>query len=108
MSSRRTAPRGRCGSASSRQQTQPGPRSSSAGRSPGRWRSAATVSFTVAQAVAAAEAVERGLDRRAAAGGDVAGMTPMVVLMIGRLDDWLKAVIERAGLAIDPACLLYT
>lgn len=63
----------------------------------------ATVSFTVAQAVAAAEAVERGLDRRAAAGGDVAGMTPMVVLMIGRLDDWLKTVIERDGLAIDPA-----
>ena len=62
----------------------------------------ATVSFTVAQAIAAAEAVERGLDRRAADGGDIAGMCPMVVLMIGRLDDWLKAQIERDGLAVDP------
>ena len=63
----------------------------------------ATVSFTVAQAVAAAEAAERGLDRRAAEGGDVSGITPIVVLMIGRLDDWMKVVIDRDGLAVDPA-----
>ena len=62
----------------------------------------ATVSFTVSQAIAAAEAMERGLDRRAAAGGDVSGMVPMVVLMIGRLDDWLKVLVERDGLAVDP------
>ena len=30
-------------------------------------------------------------------------MTPIVVLMIGRLDDWMKVVIERDGLAVDPA-----
>ena len=60
-----------------------------------------TVSFTVAQALAAAEAVERGLDRRAKI-GDVAGMTPFVTIMIGRLDDWMKAVIERDALAVDP------
>src|SRR5450759_291325 len=29
-------------------------------------------------------------------------MTPMVTLMIGRLDDWLKALIERDGLSVDP------
>lgn len=63
----------------------------------------ATVSFTVAQAVAAAEAAERGLDRRAAEGLDVSGITPIAVLMIGRLDDWMKVVIERDGLAVDPA-----
>jgi len=62
-----------------------------------------TVSFTVSQAVAAAEAIERGLARRQAAGGDISGMTPMVVLMIGRLDDWLKVLVERDGLAVDPA-----
>jgi transaldolase len=63
----------------------------------------ATVSFTVSQAVAAAEAMERGLNRRAAAGADVSGMVLVVVLMIGRLDDWLKVLVERDGLAVDPA-----
>lgn len=63
----------------------------------------ATVSFTVAQAVAAAEAVERGLRRREARSLDVSSMMPIVTLMVGRLDDWLKAVIERDGLAVSPA-----
>jgi transaldolase len=62
-----------------------------------------TVSFTVAQAIAAAEAVERGLARRESAGEDTSAMTPWVVLMVGRLDDWLKALVERDGLAVDPA-----
>jgi len=61
-----------------------------------------TVSFTVPQALAAAEAVERGLKRRAGAGGDVANMAPMVTIMIGRLDDWLKVLIDRDNLAVDP------
>ena len=63
----------------------------------------ATVSFTVPQALAAAEAAERGLRRREAAGGDTATMDPIVVLMIGRLDDWMKMLVERDGLAVDPA-----
>ena len=62
----------------------------------------ATVSFTVAQAVAAAEAVERGLRRRAEQGGDIASMTPVVTMMVGRLDDWMKALVERDGIAIHP------
>ena len=62
----------------------------------------ATVSFTVAQAVAAAEAAERGLERRAAEGLDVGGLVPIAVLMIGRLDDWMKVLVERDGLAVDP------
>ena len=63
----------------------------------------ATVSFTVSQAIAAAEAIERGLRRRHGAGGDISGMTPIVVLMIGRLDDWMKAVIDRDNLAVEPS-----
>ena len=63
----------------------------------------ATVSFTVAQALAAAEAGERGLRRREAAGESNERVTPIVVLMIGRLDDWMKATVERDGLAVDPA-----
>jgi transaldolase len=65
----------------------------------------ATVSFTVAQAVAVADAVERGLDSRAVAGGDTAGMSPVCTLMVGRLDDWMRAVVERDGIAIHPDAL---
>ena len=61
-----------------------------------------TVSFTVPQAIAVAEAVERGLDRRAADGLDVASMTPIATIMIGRLDDWMKVVVERDNLAVHP------
>jgi transaldolase len=62
----------------------------------------ATVSFTVPQALAAAEAVERGLARRAAAGEDTASMSPIVTIMIGRLDDWMKVLVERDDLAVHP------
>ena len=62
----------------------------------------ATVSFSVPQAVAAAEAVERGLARRDAAGRDVASMAPVITLMVGRLDDWMKVLVERDDIALDP------
>jgi|tagenome__1003787_1003787.scaffolds.fasta_scaffold20743953_1 transaldolase len=61
-----------------------------------------TVVFTVAQCLAAAEAVERGLRRFEAAGGDTSRFDPVCSLMIGRLDDWVKAVVERDGIALDP------
>jgi len=62
----------------------------------------ATVSFTVPQALAAGAAVERGLDRRATAGEDVSSMTPIVTIMVGRLDDWMKVLVERDGLSVHP------
>ena len=62
----------------------------------------ATVSFTVPQALAAAEAVERGLARRAAAGEETASMSPIVTIMIGRLDDWMKVLVERDDIALHP------
>lgn len=65
----------------------------------------ATVSFTVAQAIAVAEAVERGLARMAAGGGDAASMTPVVTMMIGRLDDWMRVLVERDSIAIHPDAL---
>ncbi len=61
-----------------------------------------TVSFTLPQAIAVAEAVERGLERRAAAGEDVASMSPIATIMIGRLDDWMKVLVERDDLAVHP------
>lgn len=65
----------------------------------------ATVSFTVAQAVAVAEAVERGLDRRTAAGLPTEGMGPVATIMGGRLDDWLKTVAAQQGLLLTPGAL---
>jgi transaldolase len=65
----------------------------------------ATVSFTVPQAVAVAEAVERGLRRREAEALDVASMHPVCTIMFGRLDDWMRAVAERDGLAVRPDAL---
>ncbi len=62
----------------------------------------ATVSFTVPQAIAAAEAVQRGLARREAAGVDTSGMRPVITMMIGRLDDWMKAVSERDAIIVRP------
>lgn len=64
-----------------------------------------TVSFTVAQAVAAGEAIERGLKRREAEGKDTSTMGPVVTLMGGRLDDWIKIVAKRDNLFLDPGHL---
>jgi len=65
----------------------------------------ATVCFTVPQALAVAEAVERGLGRREAAGQDVAGMAPVCTIMVGRLDDWLHVLANRDGVIADPGYL---
>ena len=65
----------------------------------------ATVSFTLPQCVAVAEAVERGLKRRESDGHDVSRMGPVCTVMVGRLDDWLKAVMDRDGITTDPGHL---
>jgi transaldolase len=65
----------------------------------------ATVCFTVAQAIAVAEAVERGLDAFTARGGDAGRMTPVCTIMIGRLDDWMRVLVERDDIAIHPDAL---
>jgi transaldolase len=62
----------------------------------------ATVSFTLPQCIAVAEAVERGLTRREKEGKDIARMGPVCTIMVGRLDDWLKVVAEKEGVTIDP------
>jgi transaldolase len=55
----------------------------------------ATVSFCVPQAIAVAEAVERGLNRRAAEGKDIENMAPVCTIMVGRMDDWLHILEKR-------------
>jgi transaldolase len=65
----------------------------------------ATVSFTVPQALAVGDAIERGLKRREAAGLPVETMSPVCTIMVGRTDDWMKAVCKRDAIAVDSAIL---
>jgi transaldolase len=55
----------------------------------------ATVCFTLPQCIAVAEED----------GKDIASMGPVCTIMVGRLDDWLKVVMERDGITIDPGHL---
>jgi transaldolase len=62
----------------------------------------ATVCFTVPQALAVAEAVERGFNRRAAEGKPTANMAPVCTIMIGRTDDWMHVLEKRDSIAVAP------
>jgi transaldolase len=65
----------------------------------------ATVSFTVPQAITVAEAVERGMERRKKEGKDISTMSPVCTIMVGRLDDWLKVVMNKKGIVTEPGYL---
>jgi transaldolase len=65
----------------------------------------ATVCFTLPQCIAVAEAVERGLTRREREGKDIASMGPVCTIMVGRLDDWLKVLLERRPISVDPGII---
>ncbi len=65
----------------------------------------ATVSFTLPQAIAVGEAVERGLKRREAEGKSIAGMSPVCTIMVGRTDDWMQVLAKRDNIAIEPGFL---
>jgi transaldolase len=59
----------------------------------------------VPQAAAVAEAIERGLERREREGLEIGSMGPVCTIMVGRLDDWMKAVAAHDGSTVDPASL---
>lgn len=65
----------------------------------------ATVCFTLPQCVAVAEAVERGLKRREREGKEIKTMGPVCTIMVGRLDDWLKLLLEKENISVDPGHL---
>jgi transaldolase len=65
----------------------------------------ATVSFTVPQAITVAEAVERGMERRRKEGMDISAMSPVCTIMVGRLDDWLKVIMNKKGIVTEPGYL---
>ncbi|MEE8437586.1 MAG: transaldolase family protein [Candidatus Neomarinimicrobiota bacterium] len=62
----------------------------------------ATVSFSVPQAIAAAEAVERGLRKAEANGINTDSITPYITIMVGRIDDHLRRVMSREKIIVDP------
>ena len=65
----------------------------------------ATVSFTVPQAIAVGEAVDRGLQRREAEGLATDDMTPVTTIMVGRTDDWIQVVTKRDDIIVSPQYL---
>jgi len=65
----------------------------------------ATVCFTLPQCIAVAEAVERGLRRREAEGKNIESMGPVCTIMVGRLDDWLKVLLDKREISVDPGIL---
>ncbi len=65
----------------------------------------ATVSFTVPQCIAVAEAIERGFRRRESEHKDISTMGPVCTIMVGRLDDWLKVLMEKQRICVDPGYL---
>lgn len=62
----------------------------------------ATVSFALSQAIAAAEAVERGLERRKKEKLSTDGINSVITILGGRIDDWLKIAIPRENQVIEP------
>jgi transaldolase len=64
-----------------------------------------TVSFTVPQAIAVAEAVAKGMKRRESEGKDNSSLHPVCTIMVGRTDDWIKTAANDAGATIDPLAL---
>ncbi|MCE7481225.1 transaldolase family protein [Microbacterium profundi] len=65
----------------------------------------ATLSFTVPQAVAVGEALERALDRRAADAFPEQEFGHVVTIMGGRLDDWLKTWTAGRRILTTPGVL---
>ncbi len=66
-----------------------------------------TVSFSVAQAVAAAEAIERGLATFARNGGDPSQVHPYATIMVGRVGDYLNTLLEPKGVTLETPDALF-
>jgi len=65
----------------------------------------ATVSFTVPQAIAAADAAQRGLERREKEGLGNDGINPVCTIMVGRIEDWLRESAAKDGKILDPVSI---
>ena len=65
----------------------------------------ATVCFSVPQAIAVAEAVERGLSQRVKKGLKIDDMAPVCTIMFGRVEDYIRQYCLDYGYMIDPTAL---
>ncbi|MEQ8675246.1 MAG: transaldolase family protein [Aggregatilineales bacterium] len=65
----------------------------------------ATVCFSVSQALAVAEAVERGLSRRVAENKDIENLRPVCTIMVGRVDDWMGVIVNRDQITMNPCSI---
>jgi transaldolase len=65
----------------------------------------ATVCFSLPQCIAVAEAIERGFTSREKRGLGISTMSPVCTIMVGRLDDWLKVVMDKDNIITDPGYL---
>lgn len=68
----------------------------------------ATVSFSIAQAIACAEAVERGLEQLRIKGLSSEALTPYITIMIGRVEDYIRRSAEQEGILISPGALAWS
>ena len=66
----------------------------------------ATVSFSVSQAIAVAEVIKRGLQRRSKEGLDISFLYPVCTIMLGRTEDWLRETAEAENIIVDPQALV--
>lgn len=65
----------------------------------------ATTCLTIDQALAVAEAIEKGLNRRTQENKNNHQLNPMCAMLLGMQDDYLKVEAEAKQLAIDPDAL---
>ena len=47
----------------------------------------------------------RGLQRRDAEGLRTDDMGPVITIMVGRVEDWLKVLVDRDGTVVNPAAI---
>ena len=64
-----------------------------------------TICFSVDQAIACAEAIERGMKRREKEGLSNDGLNPVCAVLLGMQDDWLKQYSEAKGIVVHPDAL---
>lgn len=67
----------------------------------------ATLCYSVSQAEAAAEAVERGLARRAAQGLPTEDMNPVCAVLLDMQDQFQQGYCQKHDIVVDPDCFCY-
>lgn len=67
----------------------------------------ATLVYSLDQAVAAAEAIQHGIERRTKEGKSNAELNPVCAVLLGMQEDWLKAYADANNIVLDPESFFY-